>query len=153
MAVDQAKLEQFLGRFVTDFGATMHAATVVIGDKLGLYRALAATGPTDGAGLAAQTSQDRRLIEEWLHAQYVSGYCEHDPEAGTFWLSEEQAAALADNASPALVVGAMTIAASLFKDEERLRDGSRPAGSAGTSTTTTCSTARSGCSSPATTPT
>lgn len=122
MAIDQAKLEEFVGRFAGDFAAAMHAATVVIGDKLGLYRALAAAGPVDGAALAARTGYDRRLVEEWLSAQYVSGYCEHDPTAGTFWLSEEQAAALADESSPALLVGAMTIAASLVKDEERVRE-------------------------------
>lgn len=121
MAIDQTRLEEFLGRFVNDFATAMHAATVVVGDKLGLYKALAG-GPTDGAGLAARTGYDRRLVEEWLAAQFVSGYCEHDPEAGTFWLSEEQAAALADESSPALIVGAMTIAASVVKDEERIRE-------------------------------
>ena len=122
MAIDQEKLDAFVGRFATDFAAAMHAATVVIGDKLGLYRALAAAGPTDGAALAARTGYDRRLVEEWLCAQYVSGYCEHDPAAGTFWLTEEQAAALADESSPALLVGAMTIVASVVKDEERIRE-------------------------------
>ena len=122
MAIDQEKLDAFVGRFATDFAAAMHAATVVVGDKLGLYRALAASGPTDGAGLAARTGYDRRLVEEWLNAQFVSGYCEHDPAAGTFWLTEEQAAALADESSPALLVGAMTIVASVVKDEERIRE-------------------------------
>ena len=122
MSVDQAKLDEFIGRFATDFGAAVHAATVVIGDKLGLYKALAEAGPTDGGGLAARTGLDPRLVEEWLNAQFVSGYCEHDPASGTFWLSEEQAAALADEASPALLVGAMTLTASIFKDEERIRD-------------------------------
>ncbi|MBW3548819.1 MAG: methyltransferase domain-containing protein, partial [Actinobacteria bacterium] len=122
MAIDQAKLEEFTGRFAGDFAAAMHAATVVVGDKLGLYRALAEAGPIDGAGLAARTGYDRRLVEEWLCAQYVSRYCEHDPATGTFWLTEEQAAALADESSPALLVGAMTIAASAVKDEERIRE-------------------------------
>lgn len=122
MAIDQTKLEQFIGRFAGDFAAAMHAATVVVGDKLGLYKALAEHGPVDGAGLASNTGYDRRLVEEWLAAQYVSGYCEHDAGAGTFWLTEEQAAALADEASPALLVGAMTVAASVIKDEERIRD-------------------------------
>ncbi|HEX2064219.1 MAG TPA: class I SAM-dependent methyltransferase [Acidimicrobiales bacterium] len=122
MAIDQTKLEEFIGRFAVDFSAAMHAATVVIGDKLGLYKSLAAAGPTDGAGLAARTGYDRRLVEEWLNAQYVSGYCEHDPDTGTFWLSDEQKAALADDSSPALLIGAMTIAASLIKDEERIRE-------------------------------
>lgn len=122
MAIDETKLEEFIGRFAVDFGAALHAATVVIGDKLGLYKALAAAGPVDGAALAERTGYDNRLVEEWLHAQYVSGYCGHDPEAGTFWLTEEQTAVLADEASPTLLVGAITLAASLFKDEERIRE-------------------------------
>ncbi len=122
MAIDQDKLNEFVGRFATDFGATVHAATVVVGDKLGLYKALAESGPIDGKGLAARTGFDRRLVEEWLFAQYVSGYCEHDSGAGTFWLSEEQTAVLADETSPALMAGAMTLAGSLFKDEERIRE-------------------------------
>jgi SAM-dependent methyltransferase len=122
MTIDQAKLEEFTFRFAADFAAAMHAATVVVGDKLGLYRALAEAGPVNGADLATRTGYDRRLVEEWLSAQFVSGYCEHDPEAGTFWLTPEQAAALADEDSPALLVGAMTLAGSLAKDEERIRE-------------------------------
>jgi SAM-dependent methyltransferase len=119
--LDPEKLDAFVGRFAGDFAAAMHAATVVVGDKLGLYRALASAGPIDGASLAVRTGLNRRLVEEWLNAQYVSGYCERG-EDGTFWLSPEQTAALADESSPALLVGAMTIAASVMKDEERIRD-------------------------------
>lgn len=76
----------------------MHAATVVIGDKLGLYRTLAGTGPTDAAGLALAAGCDTRLVQEWLNAQYVSGYCEHDAATGRYRLTEEQVAVLADPA-------------------------------------------------------
>ena len=120
--IDTTKLEEFTGRFATDFAASLHAATVVVGDKLGLYKALAEAGPTTGADLAVRTGFDRRLLEEWLNAQFVSGYCEHDPAAGTFWLTPEQAAVLADDDSPALLVGAMTLAASIFKDEAAIRE-------------------------------
>ncbi len=87
--LDEEKLNEFIGRFAVDFGAALHATTVVIGDKLGLYRALA-EGATDADGLAARTGTSARLVSEWLKAQYVSGYCEHDPAAGTWWLSPEQ---------------------------------------------------------------
>ncbi|MGQ0618012.1 MAG: class I SAM-dependent methyltransferase [Acidimicrobiia bacterium] len=122
MALDETRLNDFIGRFATDFGAALHASTVVLGDKLGLYKALAESGPTDGPGLAGRTGYDRRLVEEWLCAQYVSGYCQADLAAGTFWLDDEQAAVLADDQSPACLVGAMTIAASILKDEEEVRE-------------------------------
>src|SRR5262245_40684878 len=77
MAIDEARLEEFIGQFAGDFGAALHASTVVVGDKLGLYRALADIGPTDAAGLAQATSCDTRLVQEWLNAQYVAGYCEY----------------------------------------------------------------------------
>jgi len=122
MAIDETKLEQFIGQFVTDFGAAMHAATVVIGDKLGLYKALAESGPVTGAELAARTGYDTRLVEEWLNAQFVSGYAAYDPATATFRLDDEQAAVLADDSTPAFLAGAMTIAASIYKDEERIRE-------------------------------
>ena len=109
-------------RTAGDFGAALHAATVVIGDKLGLYRALAEIGPADAAALAAATGCDTRLVEEWLDAQYVSGYCQYSAQTGTYWLTPEQAAVLADPTSPAFLVGAMTIAASIAKDEEKVRE-------------------------------
>lgn len=120
MTIDTARLEQLTGQFAVDFGATLHAATVVLGDRLGLYRTLAEIGPVDGAGLAAAAGCDPRLVEEWLKAQYVSGYCCGDPETGTFWLDPEQTVLLADDTNPGCLVGAMTIAAALWKDEEEV---------------------------------
>jgi SAM-dependent methyltransferase len=122
MAINEDKLNEFIGRFVTDFGAAMHAATVVIGDKLGLYAALAERGPITGSDLARAVGMDTRLVEEWLAAQFVSGYAEYDPTAETFSLSEEQAAVLADDSTPAYLVGAQTITAALWKDEASIRD-------------------------------
>jgi SAM-dependent methyltransferase len=97
----------------------------VIGDKLGLYKALAERGPSTAAELARATGYDERLVEEWLSAQFVSGYCEHDPATSTFSLTDEQAAVLADDSTPAFLVGAMTIAAAVYKDEEKIRDAFR----------------------------
>jgi SAM-dependent methyltransferase len=121
MAIDESKLEALIGQFVTDFGAAVHAATVVIGDKLGLYKALAEHGPVTGAELAKRTGYDTRLVEEWLNAQFVSGYADYDPATGAFRLTEEQAAVLADDSTPAFLAGAMTIAAAIYKDEEHIR--------------------------------
>jgi len=125
MTIDEARLEQFMDTFIGDFGAALHASTVVIGDKLGLYRALAELGPSDAATLADATRCDPRLVQEWLDAQYVSGYCHHSAQTATYWLSPEQAAVLADPSSPFLLIGSMTIAASTAKDEERIREAFR----------------------------
>jgi SAM-dependent methyltransferase len=122
MAIDEARLEEFVGKFAADFGAAMHATTVVIGDKLGLYRSLADIGPADAAGLAEATGYNARLVQEWLDAQYVSGYCHFSAQTAMYWLSPEQAAVLADPASPALLVGSMTLAASTAKDEEKISE-------------------------------
>jgi SAM-dependent methyltransferase len=123
--VDPQRLQDFINKFATDFSAAIHGPTVVIGDKLGLYRALAETGPTTPAALAARAECDARLVEEWLKAQYVSGYCEHSTQTETFWLTPEQVAVLADPASPTFMVGSMTIAAANAKDEEKVRDAFR----------------------------
>ncbi|MEY2565979.1 MAG: hypothetical protein QOE35_508 [Actinomycetota bacterium] len=125
MPINEDTLNQLIGQFVTDFGAAMHAATVVIGDKLGLYKTLAAKGPVTGADLASASGYDTRLVEEWLNAQYVSGYCDYDPATHTFSLSDEQAAVLADESTPAFLAGAMTLAASLYKDEDKIREAFR----------------------------
>jgi 2-polyprenyl-3-methyl-5-hydroxy-6-metoxy-1,4-benzoquinol methylase len=125
MSIDEARLEEFVQRFAGDFGAALHASTVVIGDKLGLYRALADSGPTDAAALAFATGCDPRLVQEWLDAQYVSGYCHHSTQTSTYWLSPEQAAVLADPNSPTFMVGSMTLAVSTAKDEEKIREAFR----------------------------
>src|SRR3954452_18765093 len=108
MAIDEAVLDEFVQKFAGDFGAGIHASTVVIGDKLGLYRALSDGGPTDAAGLAEATGCNARLVQEWLNAQYVSGYCHFSAQTSTYWLSPEQAAVLADPGSPAFLIGSMT---------------------------------------------
>ena len=114
MAIDQAKLEAFMGKFVGDLGAVMHAATVVVGDQLGLYKSLA-EGPATAEQLARRTGTDPRYLREWLSAQAASGYVEYDANAQTFSLTEEQAFALAVEGSPAFLPGAFQIAVAQFK--------------------------------------
>jgi 2-polyprenyl-3-methyl-5-hydroxy-6-metoxy-1,4-benzoquinol methylase len=125
MEIDEARLEQFINQFAGDFGAALHASTVVVGDKLGLYRALADLGPSSADALAEATACDTRLVQEWLKAQYVAGYCDHSDQTNTYWLSPEQSAVLADPSSPAFLVGAMTVAAATAKDEEKVREAFR----------------------------
>ena len=114
MAIDDAKLNAFMGQFVGDLGAVMHAATVVVGDQLGLYKKLAEK-PAQVEDLARRTETDPRYLREWLSAQAASGYVQYDPSSETFSLSEEQAFALAEEGSPAFIPGAFQIAAAQFK--------------------------------------
>ncbi len=114
MAINETKLNDFMGRFVGDLGAVMHAATVVVGDQLGLYKRLA-EGPTDVESLARLTETDPRYLREWLSAQAASGYVQYDASTQRFSLSEEQAFALAQEGSPAFIPGAFQIAVAQFK--------------------------------------
>ena len=109
MPIDTAKLDDFMGKFVSDFGAAFHAGMVVIGDSLGLYRALAAK-PLTSAELAAKTETDERYVREWANSQAAGGYVQYDPATQTYGLSEEQAFALATEGSPAFVPGAFQLA-------------------------------------------
>ena len=106
--------------FIADLGAASHAATVVLGDRLGLYKALASAGPATPAELAAAADCDERYIIEWLNAQAASGYCQYEPGTGRYWLSPVQAACLADDMGPAFLAAGMTLAAAMFKDEDLL---------------------------------
>ncbi len=114
MAIDEAKLNDFMGRFVADLGAVMHAATVVVGDQLGLYKALAEK-PQSAEALAKRTETDARYLREWLSCQAASGYVGYDAASDTFNLSEEQAFALAVEGSPAFIPGAFQVAVAQFK--------------------------------------
>jgi SAM-dependent methyltransferase len=116
--IDEAKLGEFLGRFVGDLGAALSAALVVIGDKLGLYRAMADGARVTPGELADRTRTDERYVREWLSNQAAGGYVTYAD--GRFWLSPEQSLALAQEGSPAFVPGAFQLATSLIKDEEKI---------------------------------
>src|SRR5438128_8333124 len=108
-ALDMNKLNAFIGQFVTDLGASVHAGMVVIGEKLGLYKALA-EGPMTPAKLAAKTKTDERYLREWLASQAAGGYVTYDATTGEFSLNEEQAFTLANEDSPAYLPGAFELA-------------------------------------------
>ncbi len=118
--INQAKLDQFMGRFVGDLGAAMSAALVVIGDRLGLYRAMADGEPVTAEELADRTGTDARYVLEWLSNQAAGGYVTYDPERSAFSLTPEQSLALAQEGSPAFVPGAFQVATALTKDEEKI---------------------------------
>src|SRR5438094_441779 len=95
--IDGQKLEQFVFRAVDEIGATLNAALVVMGDKLGLYRALAGAGPLTPTELAARSGTTERYVREWLNAQAAGGYVDYDPATGTYALAPEQTVALTDD--------------------------------------------------------
>ena len=102
MAINEEKLYQLLGNCVTDFGATMHAGLVVIGESLGLYKAMAQAGKAmSSAELAEATGTNERYMREWLNAHAAGGYVSYDADNQSYFLSEEQAFVLADETSPA----------------------------------------------------
>ncbi len=120
--IDQAKLDEFMGRFVADLGAAMSAALVVIGDRLGLYRTMADGEPVSPEELAERTGTDPRYVREWLSNQAAGGYVSYDPVREAFFLAPEQSLALAQEGSPAFVPGAFQVATALTKDEEKIAD-------------------------------
>ena len=120
MRPDPAKLDAFMGKMLTDMGAAASAALILIGDKLGLYKALAETGPATPKALADRTGTAERYVREWLAAQAAAGYVQHHAENGTYSMTPEQATALADEASPAFVGGAFDVIQSMFTDEPKV---------------------------------
>lgn len=129
--MDDTKLEQFLDRVVTDLGATASAALVRLGDRLGLYRALAGAGPLTPAELATRTGCAERYVHEWLNNQAAGGYLTYDPVSGRYELPEEQALVLADDDSPVLMLGGFDLIATYFADEDRLVEAFRTGGGVG----------------------
>ncbi len=123
--MQEDKLNQFIGRFVEDLGAVAHAATVVLGDRLGLYRAMGDGEPTTPARLAEKTGCDERYLREWLAAQAASGYVEYDRDAGTFRLPEEQAFTLASEDNPVFVPGGLQVAGAAIKDVDLVAEAFR----------------------------
>jgi SAM-dependent methyltransferase len=125
LAVDEQKLNEFLGQFVQDLGATVQAGLVVIGHRLGLYRAMAGAGPLTPAELAERTGTAERYVREWLAAQASGGYVAYDPVSERFSLPEEQAFALADPDGLAYLPGAFQLALASLKAEPRIAEAFR----------------------------
>src|SRR3984957_8795781 len=118
------KLNSFIGQFVMDLGAAVHTGMVVIGEKLGLYKALA-DGPMSSAELAAKTKTDERYLREWLASEAAGGYITYDERAHKFSLSPEQAFTLAKEDSPAYLPGAFELALGSLAAVPRIADSFR----------------------------
>ncbi len=121
----EAEIEQFVHKALGDVGSALTAALVVIGDKLGLYRALAEGGPATPAELATRTRTNERYVREWLSAQAAAGYVSYDQTSRRFALPPAHVPCLTDDASPACVLGAFQAMTAAMKAEPRIADGFR----------------------------
>ena len=126
--VDGDKLMQFVFRAVDEVGATLNSALVVMGDRLGLYRALAGTGGLSPAELAERTGTAERYVREWLNAQAAGGYVSYDPDSGRYTLPPEQTVALTDPDSPAYLPGFFQIAVGSVLDSPKITEKARSGG-------------------------
>ena len=121
-AIDMEKLMGFVFKAVDEVGATLNTALVVIGDRLGLYRALAGAGPLTPAELAQRTGTAERYVREWLNAQAAGGYVDYDPDSSRYSLPIEHAAALTDESCPAYLPGFFQVAFGSVLDSARITE-------------------------------
>ena len=131
MGIDEAKLEAFMGQAVTDMGAIISAPLMVIGEKLGLYKAMAHAGPLTAAEVAERAGAAERSVREWLGNQAAGGYVTYDPESDRYTLPDEHALALADEDSPFYILGVYDSIASLYADEDRILEAFKSGGGMG----------------------
>ncbi|GAC1436125.1 MAG: class I SAM-dependent methyltransferase [Solirubrobacteraceae bacterium] len=124
-AIDESKLEAFMGKAVTDMGAIISAPLFTIGEKLGLYKAMARAGPLSSQEVAERAGVAERCVREWLRNQAAGGYIDYDPQHDSYTLPDEQALALADEDSPFYILGAYELIASLYADEQRILEAFR----------------------------
>lgn len=127
--MDEAALMTFVGKAVGDVGAVLNGAMVVLGDRLGLYRAMAGAGAMTPAELAAKTGTSERYVREWLGAQAASGYVRL--EGDRFVLPDEHAVPLTDETSPACVIGAFETALGAVQATDRITEAFRTGGGMG----------------------
>jgi SAM-dependent methyltransferase len=124
-AIDMDKVMAFVFKAVDEVGATVNTSLVVMGDRLGLYRALAGAGPLTPTELAERTGTAERYVREWLNAQAAGGYLDYDPDSGRYTLSAEHAVALTDESSPVYLPGFFQIALGSVLDSPRIIEAAR----------------------------
>jgi SAM-dependent methyltransferase len=124
-ALDEAKVGEFVGRVVGELGATLNAGLVVIGDRLGLYKAMDGAGGLTPGELAERTGTSERYVREWLNAQAAGGYVDYDPGERRYSLPPEHAFVLADEASPYFMPGAFQLMTASVRDEPRITEAFR----------------------------
>src|SRR3954465_5348743 len=122
MEVNEERLNSFMGKMLGDVGAAMNASLMLLGDKLGLYKALAQNGPMDPASLAGKTGTTERYVREWLSAQAASGYVEYDSASGKFSMTPEQNMVFGDEDSPVFMGAVGSLVAATFLDEPKVSE-------------------------------
>lgn len=125
MALDEAKLNELMGRLVGDISAGYGGVMVALGDKLGLYKAMAGAGPLSSQEVARRSGCAERYVREWLNSQAAGGYVAYHPRSATYELTPEQAFALADETSPVYMPPAWQAVASMWADEPKSREAIR----------------------------
>jgi 2-polyprenyl-3-methyl-5-hydroxy-6-metoxy-1,4-benzoquinol methylase len=124
-APDPQALEAYMGKLLGDMGAAASGALVIVGDRLGLYRALADKGPSTSAELAEATGTAERYVREWLSAQAAADYVSYDKRSGRFYLSPEQAMVFANEESPTFMAGGFEVLAAVYRDEPKVTEAFR----------------------------
>ncbi|MPR11463.1 class I SAM-dependent methyltransferase [Microvirga tunisiensis] len=119
MTIDQHKLDALAGRLLGDLSAGYGGVMVSLGDKLGLYRAMAGSGPLSSHEIARRSGCSERYVREWLNSQVAGGYIDYHPASATYELTPEQAAVLADDTSPVFLPHAWQVVASMWADEAK----------------------------------
>ncbi len=122
MPHDENKLQQFMNKMVGDMSTAMGAALVHVGDRLGLYKAMAGGAPVSSEELARRTETNERYVREWLAAQAAAGYVEYDAASECYSLPPEQELAFAAEGSPVFVPGAFEILMAVFSDTNKIID-------------------------------
>ena len=125
MAINPDKLMGFMGKLVGDLGAMASIAPMLLGEKLGLYKAMADGIPTNAVELANKTSTNERYVHEWLCSQAASGFIEYDAATQRFSMTEEQAAALGTEGGPFYFLGAIELAVAMVRDEPKVLEAFR----------------------------
>jgi SAM-dependent methyltransferase len=119
------KLHELVGKLVGDLGAAMAGASILLGDRLGLYKAMADGTPVTSADLAKKTKLHERYVREWLSGQAASGYVDYHSDKNAFSLSPEQAMAFAEEGSPAFFAGAFDVVQATYLDEPKVAEAFR----------------------------
>jgi hypothetical protein len=118
--LDESKLQEFIGKAVNEWRVVSSALTIFIGDRLGLFKAMAGAGELEPEELAKRTGTHPRMIKEWLAGQAAGGFVTYNPINRTYTLPEEHAVALTDDNSPAYIAGEYESLVGLFKDDEKI---------------------------------
>lgn len=122
MELNEEKLNELLGKVVTEMGAAANGPLILLGDKLGLFRSLAASGPMNSTELADETNTAERYVREWLSAQAASGYVTYDAVSKSFSMTPEQAAVFGDENSPVFMTGAFYAVTAVYNDVPKMEN-------------------------------